>query len=91
MRNEAEKELTKLHKIIGFRPVLLQVIMSNEVELPTRRAAVIYLNNMVNGSWVNREPDTPGQCRTDPPSGESGILHIFRQYYMLQHPILGTT
>ena len=37
MRNEAEKELTKLHKIIGFGPVLLQVIMSNEVELPTRR------------------------------------------------------
>lgn len=62
MRNEAEKELTKLHKIIGFRPVLLQVIMSNEVELPTRRAAVIYLNNMVNGIWVNRELDTPGQC-----------------------------
>ena len=59
LRNEAEKELTKLHKIIGFGPVLLQVIMSNEVELPTRRAAVIYLNN---GIWVNRELDTPGQC-----------------------------
>ena len=62
MRNEAEKELTKVHKIIGFGPVLLQVIMSNEVELPTRQAAVIYLKNMVSGSWVDREPDTPGQC-----------------------------
>ena len=62
LRNEAEKELTKVHKIIGFGPVLLQVIMSNEVELPTRQAAVIYLKNMVSGSWVDREPDTPGQC-----------------------------
>ena len=46
---------------------MVQVIMSNEVELPTRQAAVIYLNKMVNvswvnGSWVNREPDNPGQC-----------------------------
>ena len=38
-----------------------QVIMSGEVELPVRQAAVIYLKNMVSGSWVAREPDTPGQ------------------------------
>ena len=62
LRSEAEKELTKVHKSIGFGPVLLQVIMSNEVELLTRQAAVIYLKNMVSGSWVDREPDTPGQC-----------------------------
>jgi len=62
LRSEAEKELTKVHKIIGFGPVLLQVIMSSEVELPCRQAAVIYLKNMVSGSWVDREPDTPGQC-----------------------------
>ena len=60
-RNEAEKKLTEVHKIIGFGPVLLQVIMSTEVELPVRQAAVIYLKNMVSGSWVDREPDTPGQ------------------------------
>ena len=78
-RNEAEKKLTEIHKIIGFGPVLLQVmiemscpvmmmprvllqvIMSGEVELPVRQAAVIYLKNMVSGSWVAREPDTPGQ------------------------------
>ena len=35
--------------------------MSGEVELPVRQAAVIYLKNMVSGSWVAREPDTPGQ------------------------------
>ena len=59
-RNEAEKKLTEVHKIIGFGPVLLQVIMSTEVELPVRQAAVIYLKNMVSGSWVDREPDCPG-------------------------------
>ena len=47
-RNEAEKKLTEVHKIIGFGPVLLQVIMSADVELPVRQAAVIYLKNMVS-------------------------------------------
>ena len=46
-RNEAEKKLSEVHKIIGFGPVLLQVIMSTDVELPVRQAAVIYLKNMV--------------------------------------------
>ena len=50
-RNEAEKKLTEVHKIIGFGPVLLQVIMSTEVELPVRQAAVIYLKNMVSSHW----------------------------------------
>ena len=53
-RNEAEKKLTEVHKIIGFGPVLLQVIMSTEVELPVRQAAVIYLKNMVS---INYSPD----------------------------------
>jgi len=72
VRNEAEKKLAEVHKIIGFGPVLLQVVMSNDVELPVRQAAVIYLKNMVctrtcedpkdevSGSWVNREAETPG-------------------------------
>ena len=50
-RNEAEKKLTEVHKVIGFGPVLLQVIMSTEVELPVRQAAVIYLKNMVSSHW----------------------------------------
>ena len=72
VRNEAEKKLAEVHKIIGFGPVLLQVrgrlerpllsnftmlmmthlvlqvVMSAEVELPVRQAAVIYLKNMVS-------------------------------------------
>ena len=53
-RNEAEKKLTEVHKIIGFGPVLLQVIMSSEVELPVRQAAVIYLKNMVRNIFMLR-------------------------------------
>ena len=59
VRNQAEKELAEAQTIIGFGPILLQVVMSNEVELPVRQAAVIYLKNMVSGSWVDRQPDAP--------------------------------
>ena len=60
VRNQAEKKLAEAHKIIGFGAIVLQVVMLNEVELPVRQAAVIYLKNMVSGSWVDREPDAPG-------------------------------
>lgn len=32
----------QVHKIIGFAPTLLQVIMSNEVEMPVRQAGKLY-------------------------------------------------
>jgi hypothetical protein len=48
LRQEAEKKLSEVHKIIGFGPTLLQVVMSNDVELPTRQAGGIYLKNMVS-------------------------------------------
>ena len=38
----------QLHKIIGFTPVVMQIVMSQEVEQPVRQAAVIYLKNMVS-------------------------------------------
>jgi len=60
LRSEAEKKLQEVHKIIGFAPVLLQVVMEQQVELPVRQAAVIYLKNLVSGSWQDREADTPG-------------------------------
>lgn len=59
-RNEAEKKLTEVHKIIGFGPTVLQIVMANDMDLPVRQAAVIYLKNMVTQSWKEREPDTPG-------------------------------
>jgi hypothetical protein len=62
VRNEAEKKLAEVHKIIGFGPVLLQVVMSSEVELPVRQAAVIYLKNMVRGEgWQ----DGTARCQAE--------------------------
>eukprot|EP00088_Acartia_fossae_P059408 TRINITY_DN7049_c0_g1_i5.p1 TRINITY_DN7049_c0_g1~~TRINITY_DN7049_c0_g1_i5.p1 ORF type:complete len:1055 (-),score=320.46 TRINITY_DN7049_c0_g1_i5:228-3392(-) len=60
LRNEAEKKLTELHKIIGFSPVVLQIVMSQELEQPVRQAAVIYLKNMISQNWKDREPEAPG-------------------------------
>ena len=39
--------LFQLHKIIGFGPLVLQIVMGQDIELPVRQAAVIYLKNMV--------------------------------------------
>ena len=38
LREPAEKHLDEIHKIIGFAPTLLQCIMNDEVEMPTRQA-----------------------------------------------------
>ncbi|XP_040569729.1 importin-7 [Lepeophtheirus salmonis] len=51
LRNEAEAELSKIHKIIGFTPVILRVIVSREYELPVRQAGAVYLKNIVSSSW----------------------------------------
>ena len=40
--------------------LVFQVVMEQQVELPVRQAAVIYLKNLVSGSWQDREADTPG-------------------------------
>lgn len=39
-------------------PALLQIVMSNEVEMPIRQAGVIYLKNMMFKSWSEDEEDT---------------------------------
>ncbi|BFZ04143.1 hypothetical protein BsWGS_07182 [Bradybaena similaris] len=56
-REEAEHQLTEVHKIIGFAPVLLQVVMSDQVDMPVRQAGVIYLKNMLTQYWTEREPE----------------------------------
>lgn len=54
-REEAEKQLTEVHKIIGFAPVLLQVVMTDQIDMPVRQAGVIYLKNMVTQFWSEKE------------------------------------
>ncbi|XP_033645727.1 importin-7-like [Asterias rubens] len=58
-REEAEKQLNEVHKIIGFSPTLLRVLMDETIPFPVRQAGVIYLKNMVTQFWNLREPDSP--------------------------------
>lgn len=41
-----------MHKIIGFLPSLLQLVMQNDVEMSVRQAGVIYLKNLIVQSWT---------------------------------------
>ncbi|KAL0280330.1 UNVERIFIED_CONTAM: hypothetical protein PYX00_001656 [Menopon gallinae] len=59
-RNEAEKQLAEIHKIISFTPSLLQLLMLNEVDMPVRQAVVIYLKHEIESHWVEKEVG-PGQ------------------------------
>ncbi|XP_061663321.1 importin-8 isoform X2 [Syngnathoides biaculeatus] len=56
LRRAAEDELNQSYKIINFAPTLLQIIMSEQVEFPVRQAAAIYLKNMIDQYWQDREP-----------------------------------
>ena len=49
--------MLQIHKIIGFAPTLLQVVMSTEVEMPVRQAGAIYLKNLISSKWAVREAD----------------------------------
>ncbi|KAK7098741.1 importin-7-like [Littorina saxatilis] len=59
LREEAEKQLTEVHKIIGFAPVLLQVVMTDQIDMPVRQAGVIYLKNMITQFWSEKELENP--------------------------------
>ncbi|XP_049829348.1 importin-7 isoform X1 [Schistocerca gregaria] len=59
-RQQAEEQLAQIHKIIGFAPSLLQVVMLSDVDMPVRQAGVIYLKNLVTQNWADREVE-PGQ------------------------------
>ncbi|XP_049297694.1 importin-7 [Anopheles funestus] len=56
-RLQAEEQLNQVHKIIGFLPSLMQVIMQNELEIPVRLAGAIYMKNLINSSWQDREAE----------------------------------
>ncbi|CAK1554699.1 unnamed protein product [Leptosia nina] len=56
-RQQAEEQLSQIHKIIGFAPSLLQVVMLNEVAKPVRQAGVVYLKNMITSGWHEKEPE----------------------------------
>ncbi|XP_015370689.1 PREDICTED: importin-7 isoform X2 [Diuraphis noxia] len=56
-RSEAEEQLQRIHKIAGFGPALLQIVVSSDTEMSTRQASAIYLKNLVYQSWATREDE----------------------------------
>lgn len=54
-RQQAEEQLSQIHKIIGFAPSLLQVVMLQDVDMPVRQAGVIYLKNLISQHWADKE------------------------------------
>jgi len=56
-RAQAEGRLTELSTCPGFLPILLQLVMSEEIPVSVRQAAVIYLKNMIGKYWRDRDPE----------------------------------
>lgn len=56
-RKQAEDQLNQIHKIIGFVPTLLQVVMMNDIDMPVRQAGVIYMKNFIMSYWGDKEPE----------------------------------
>uniref|UniRef100_A0A8C6ZMP3 Importin 7 n=1 Tax=Nothoprocta perdicaria TaxID=30464 RepID=A0A8C6ZMP3_NOTPE len=48
------------HKSVNFVSTLLQITMSEQLDLPVRQAGVIYLKNMITQYWPDREA-APGE------------------------------
>lgn len=44
-----------MHKIIGFAPTLLQIVLEKSLDLSVRKAAAVFLKNMVIKSWRQRD------------------------------------
>nr|XP_016934597.1 importin-7 [Drosophila suzukii] len=59
-RKAAEDQLAQIHKIIGFVPTILQIVMQTTVEQPVRQAGAVYLKNLINSSWSDHEAK-PGE------------------------------
>ncbi|KAM5138812.1 importin-7 [Mantella aurantiaca] len=60
LREAAERQLNEAHKSVNFVSTLLQITMSDQLDLPVRQAGVIYLKNMITQYWPDREV-TPGE------------------------------
>ncbi|XP_025407718.1 importin-7 isoform X2 [Sipha flava] len=56
-RSEAEEQLQRIHKIAGFGPALLQIVLTSDIDMSTRQASAIYLKNLIYQSWATREDE----------------------------------
>jgi hypothetical protein len=61
LRKQAEDELSAVHNAPGFSTTLLQLIMSDQIQMPVRQAGAIYLKNMINQFWPERKAEKPNE------------------------------
>uniref|UniRef100_A0A674MRT2 Importin 7 n=1 Tax=Takifugu rubripes TaxID=31033 RepID=A0A674MRT2_TAKRU len=84
LREAAERQLNEGHTQVCFVSTLLQITMSDQLDLPVRQAGVIYLKNMITQHWsdgdgsgtetpVNNIPDEDRQFIRD--SIVEAIIH----------------
>ncbi|XP_036342892.1 importin-7-like, partial [Rhagoletis pomonella] len=55
MRMLCVRTQLSIHKIIGFVPTILQIVMQSNVDQPVRQAGAIYLKNLITNSWSDHE------------------------------------
>lgn len=61
LRKQAEDELGNIHNMVGFTTTLLQLVMSDQIQMPVRQAGAIYFKNMVNQYWIERKAEKPNE------------------------------
>uniref|UniRef100_A0A095BX74 Importin-7 n=1 Tax=Schistosoma haematobium TaxID=6185 RepID=A0A095BX74_SCHHA len=57
------KILDEMHKIIGFVPTLLKIILEESVDVGVRQAAALYFKNNISEWWKPEESDESGELR----------------------------
>ncbi|KAG9331809.1 hypothetical protein JZ751_016963 [Albula glossodonta] len=65
LREAAERQLNEGHSQVNFVSTLLQVTMSEQLDLPVRQAGVIYLKNMVTQYWSEGDSAGEGEAPTN--------------------------
>ena len=60
--------------MLGFSTSLLQLVMSDQVQMPVRQAGAIYLKNMISQYWMDKSGETKALAAT---AGESGVTAPF--------------
>lgn len=72
IREPAESNLIAIHKIIGFTPTLLEILLDVNLEFHVRQAAVIYLKNNIIKYW---DPRQVTQLENGQPDPSQFIIH----------------
>lgn len=52
-----------MHKIIGFVPTLLKIILEESIDVGVRQAAALYFKNNISEWWKPDESDESGELR----------------------------